>query len=133
MARRLETATAEVDCWEDPEVDFDGSVTLVPSLESDGTIKVTADAGVFTADDPCCGDVDPADIAAVVEGDSRSVGNLPTDFSGVGQLALTVDSCDISTAGIVIHGGMTVLTTSQLSAGMTKRRSFWHLEPAGGG
>ena len=126
-------ATASVDCWADPDVDFEGPVTLVPSLDPDGTIKVTADAGTFTADDPCCADVDPQDIADVIEGDSRPIGNLPTNFSGVGQLALTVDACDISTAGIVIHGGLTVVTNSQLHAGAKQRRAYWFTEPAGGG
>ena len=78
-------------------------------------------------------DVDPQDIADVIEGDSRPVGNLPTNFSGVGQLTLTVDACDISTAGIVIHGGLAVVTNSQLHAGAKQRRAYWFTEPAGGG
>jgi len=127
------TATASVDCWADPEVDFSGPVTLVPALDPDGTITVTADAGTFTADDPCCADVDPQDIADVIEGDSRAVGRMPTDFSGVGQLTLTVDACDISRAGIVIHGGLAVVTNRQLHAGAARRRAYWFTEPAAGG
>ena len=126
-------ATAEVDCWADPEVNFAGPVTLKPSLEPDGTIKVSADAGTFTADDPCCADVDPQDIADVIEGDSRAIGNLPTNFAGVGQLNLSVDACDIHLAGIVIHGGVTVTTTRQMHAGAKQRRAYWFTEPAGGG
>jgi hypothetical protein len=127
------TAEASVDCWDDPEVDFEGSVTLNPSIDPAGAISIKADAGTFTADDPCCADVDPQDIADVIEEGSQVVGNMPTDFGTIGKFAWTADSCDISTAGIVIHGGVTITTTSQSSAGMTKRRSFWHMEPSGGG
>jgi hypothetical protein len=124
-------ATAEVDCWEDPEVEFWGPIDLVPSLDPDGTIKVRPDAGSFGADDPCCGDVDPAQIASVIEAEEQRVATMPTNFTKVGQLVMTLTEVDISRAGIVIHGTMDVLTVRAMNVGKTRRAAYWAMEPAG--
>lgn len=126
-------ATAEVDCWADPEVAFWGPIDLTPTLEPDGTIKVKPDAGSFGADDPCCGDVDPAQIAEVVESDEQKVATMPMNFTSVGTLAMTLTEVDISKAGIVIHGTMAVVTTSAMNVGKTRKAAYWMMEPAGGG
>lgn len=125
-------ATAEVDCWADPEVEFWGPIDLDPSLDSDGTIKVKPHAGSFDADDPCCGDVDPAQIASVIEAEEQRVATMPTSFTKVGQLLLTLTEVDISRAGIVIHGTMDVVTLRAMNVGKTRRAAYWAMEPAGG-
>jgi hypothetical protein len=127
-------ATAEVDCWADAEVNFWGPVTLKPRMDPDGTLFVSADAGGFGADDPCCADVDPADIAAEIEGDERQIAKLPPTFTDVGTLKLTANECVIFKAGIIIHGGLELLTNQALAAsGVEKKAAHWLNERAGGG
>jgi hypothetical protein len=122
-----------VDCWSDPNVVFSGPVFLDPSMNVDGELVFTADAGGFTADDPCCGDVDPADIEELIEGEESTPVKLPTDFTNVGRISMTVTEALISAAGIVVHGTLTVTTTSAASSSKKKKMAYWFSEMAGGG
>lgn len=122
-----------VDCWPDPDVSFWGPVTLVPGQNTDGKIFFTADAGGFDADDPCCGDVDPADIEALIEGEQSTPIALPRNFTDVGELNLGITDAVISSAGIVIHGTLDVLTLRAMHAASTRRTIYWFYEMAGGG
>ncbi len=122
-----------VDCWPDPDVSFWGPIFLVPATESDGTVTFTADAGEFGADDPCCGDVNPADIANLIEGEKSLPIALPRDFSGVGEIDMTVAEVEIFAAGIVIFGNTTFLTNHSLSTEALRKTLYWFFEQAGGG
>lgn|GEM_PF-6319997 len=122
-----------VDCWPDPNVEFQGPVFLTPSLDPDNKLVFTAHAGGFTADDPCCGDVNPADIAALIEGEQSTPVKMPTNFTGVGTLTLGVTDAVISAAGVVVHGTLTVATTSALHASAIRKTLYWFNEMAGGG
>ena len=126
-------ATAEVDCWEDAEVNFWGAVFLKPRMDADGTLFVSADAGGFGADDPCCADVDPDDIAAEIEGDEERIAKLPPKFTNIGDLKMTADECVISKAGIIIHGSLELATNQALNASALEKTLYWFNEPAGGG
>jgi hypothetical protein len=123
-----------VDCWFDPDIDFWGPVFLVPEMDADGRIVFRADAGGFGADDPCCADVDPAQIAALIEGEQSAPVLLPRNFSGVGELSLGVTGAEIFAAGVVVQGTLDVLTTHALKAsGVGRKMRFWASEPAAGG
>ncbi len=122
-----------VDCWSDPNVAFEGPVFLIPNMSTNGDLIFEADAGGFSADDPCCGDVDPADIEELIEGEESTPVRLPTDFTDVGRISMTVTEAEISAAGIVIHGGLTVTTNSQAAAAAKRKTAYWFSEMAGGG
>jgi hypothetical protein len=127
------TATVDVDCWDSPEVDFSGPVYLVPHINPNEEIYFTADAGDFTADEPCCSDVGDDDIEALIEGEESVPIKLPSNFMGVGELNLTVSEARIYSTGIVILGSLSVITLSALHAGETRKTSYWFNEMAGGG
>jgi hypothetical protein len=127
------TAEVHVDCWADPDVDFSGPIYLAPQMDADGKIVFTADAGQFGADDPCCADVDPAKIAALIQGKQSAPVALPKNFSGVGELTLGVTRADIFAAGVVVQGTLDVVTTHELQASGLRRGGFWANEPAAGG
>ena len=122
-----------VDCWPDPNVAFEGPVFLSPSMDVDGKLVFTAHAGGFTADDPCCGDVNPADIAALIEGDQSTPVKMPTDFANIWHATLGVTDAVISSAGVVVHGTLTVVTSSALHASAIRKTLYWFNEMAGGG
>jgi hypothetical protein len=122
----------EVDCWFDPNIDFEGPIFLDPSMDGDGNLLFTARAGGFTADDPCCADVDPADIADLIEGEQSTPVKMPTNFANVGELTLGVTSAVISSAGIVVHGTLVVVTSSELHASAVRKTLIWFNEMAGG-
>ncbi len=122
-----------VDCWDDPFVDFWGPVYLVPSMDSEGRIVFTADAGEFDADDPCCNDVPASDIAALIEGKRSSPIALPRNFSGVGQLELAVTQAEVFAAGVVVQGTLALVPNSTLHASALWRTLYWFYEQAGGG
>jgi hypothetical protein len=59
---------------------------------------------------------------------------MPKDFSGVGELDLSFTEADIFAAGIVVHGGLTVVTSHALHTSSLRRAlAFWIGEQAGGG
>jgi hypothetical protein len=127
-------AEVHVDCWADPDIEFWGPVFLSPHEDIDEQLFFTADVGNFGADDPCCADVDPGQIAALVQGQESERIPMPKDFSGVGELDLTFTEADIFAAGIVVHGGLTVVTAHALHASSLRRAlAFWIGEQAGGG
>lgn len=127
------TSHVSVDCWDDPDVDFWGPVYLIPETRPDGTLVFIADAGDFGADDPCCADVDPGDIAELIEGEQSTPVAFPTGFVGVGQVTWSVNDAEISRDGIVIHGSIQVTTLSSLHAAATRKTLYWYTEMAGGG
>lgn len=122
-----------VDCWADPNIVFEGPVFLIPNMDIGGNLVFKADAGGFTADDPCCGDVDPADIEALIEGEESTPVTMPTSFTNVGRLTLGVTNAVISSAGVVVHGTLTVTTNSALHASASRKTLYWFNEMAGGG
>jgi len=123
----------EVDCWFDPNIEFEGPIFLDPSMDGDGNLLFTARAGGFTADDPCCADVDPADIADLISGEQSTPVKMPTNFTNVGELTLGVTNAVISSAGIVVHGTLVVVTSSELHASAVRKTLIWFNEMAGGG
>lgn len=125
--------TVHVDCWADPDIAFWGPITLIPLMAADGKLAFQADAGDFGADDPCCADVDPAQIAALIEGEQSAPIGLPRNFAGVGELQLGVDRADIFAAGVVVHGTFDVLTNLSLHASALRETLYWFNEQAGGG
>lgn len=122
-----------VDCWADPNVVFEGPVFLTPTTNVNGELIFEADAGGFTADDPCCGDVDPADIETLIEGEQSTPVKLPTDFTNIGRVTMTATEAEIFAAGIVVHGTLAVTTNSQASAAKKRKMAYWFSEMAGGG
>ncbi|MEM1177719.1 MAG: hypothetical protein AAGM22_05210 [Acidobacteriota bacterium] len=126
-------ADVEIDCWPDAGVDFWGPVYLAPRHQPDG-LYFDATTGEFGAeDDTSCEDVDPNDVAALI--DSERFGpfdGLPTEFGGVGAVDLEVMTVDIFAAGMVLHGSFALTTLTQLSAGLAERRTFWAHEGAAG-
>jgi hypothetical protein len=121
-----------VDCWPDPDVAFWGPVFLDPSMDIDRKIIFTSRAGGFDADDPCCGDVDPADIQRLIEGEQSTPIALPQDFTDVGELTLGVNEAKIFAAGIIVHGTLLVTTSSEIYASRTRRTLYWDHDSAGG-
>jgi hypothetical protein len=125
------TTEVHVDCWPDPEVDFWGPIFLDPELV-DGQLIFTANAGEFGGDDPCCGDVDPAQLADLITGTQSTPVRFPQNFSGVGEYNLTVDSADIFKSGVVIHGSLAVITNHALHAAALLRTLYWFNDRLGG-
>lgn len=127
-------ATVHIDCWPDAHINFSGPLTLTPEMLPDGGIKFHAHAGGFTADDPKCASVDPAQIGALIEADDYpAITGLPSNFTGVGRINITVNATDIFRAGIVIKGDLAVITTHALKASEIQHSTYWDTEPAGGG
>lgn len=128
-------ADVAIDCWPDAGVEFWGPVFLTPVNELDGAVSFDADTGEFGAeDDTSCEDVNPDDIAALIDDQSFRYQRLPTEFGGVGTLQLTVDQVEIFAAGMRLFGGLAITTLSTLGAGSKRRkRAFWGHEAAAGG
>ena len=123
-----------MDCWPDPTIHFSGPVFLDPHTNPDGKLFLTARAGNFDADKPCCGEVDPDTIKQLVAGQESERFAIPTGFSGVGQLTLTFTAARIFAAGIVVDGSLSVITTHALNAaGVRSSADWWFGEQAGGG
>ncbi|HEY3381250.1 MAG TPA: hypothetical protein VGK32_05740 [Vicinamibacterales bacterium] len=126
-------ATVHIQCWPDAHINFSGPLTLTPEMQPDGGIKFHAHAGGFTADDPKCASVDPGQIAALIEADDYPpITGLPSNFTGVGRITITVNATDIFRAGIVIKGDLAVITTHTLQASDIQHSTYWDNEPAGG-
>lgn len=121
-----------VDCWPDPNITFSGPVFLTPQMNPDGTVIFTAQAGNFSSSDACCANMDPAKIAELIQGKQSTPIVLPTDFSGVGKLALSVTTADIFAAGIVINGTFTITTNSILNMDAIRKTLVWYMDTAGG-
>ncbi|HBI22418.1 MAG TPA: hypothetical protein DDY37_07555 [Legionella sp.] len=121
-----------VDCWPDPNLSFSGPIFLTPQMNPDGTVVFTAQAGNFTSSDACCAHLDPSQIAALISGTQSTPFVLPSNFSGVGTLNLTVTTADIFAAGIVINGDFTVTTNSLLNKSQKLETTIWFFDSAGG-
>jgi hypothetical protein len=127
-------ATVHIDCLPDAHINFSGPLTITPNPQPDGSVKFHPVAGKFTADDPCCASVDPAQIGQIIEADDYPpIAGLPKNFSGVGVIAITINTADIFAAGIVLHGDLSVTTTHSLEANVIQHNMYWHNEPPGGG
>jgi hypothetical protein len=123
-----------VDCWPDPDVHFWGPIFLKVEKKQDGTLVFTADAGGFDADNPCCGDVDPAQIAQLIQGEQSAPIALPNSYTGVGEINLNVaEDADIFKAGVVVDGTLDVVTTHALQGQTIRRAIYWATEPSSGG
>lgn len=128
------SADVSVDCWPDPTIHFSGPVFLDPHTDPDGKLFLTARAGNFDADKPCCGNVDPDTIKNLVAGQESDRFAIPSGFSGVGELTLTFTAARIFAAGLVVDGTLAVLTTHALNAaGVRSSADWWFGEQAGGG
>lgn len=114
-----------VDCWPDPEIEFEGPIFLVPQTAPDGHVVFSADAGDFSADDPCCADVDPGQIAALIEGDQSAPIALPSHFSGVGEMQLTLSEAEIFADSVVVHGSLAITTLHAAHRQALRRTLFW--------
>lgn len=121
-----------VDCWPDPNISFSGPIFLTPQMTPDGNVIFSAEAGNFTSSDACCASLDPSQIAALISGTQSTPFVLPSNFSGVGTLTLSVTTADIFAAGIVVNGDFSVTTNSILHKSETLKTSIWFFESAGG-
>ena len=121
-----------VDCWPDPNITFSGPIFLTPQTNPDGMVVFTAQAGNFDSSDACCANMDPAKIAALIQGKQSTPISLPTDFSGVGKLTLAVTSADIFAAGIVVNGTFNITTNHSLHKDALRKTLAWYLDTAGG-
>jgi hypothetical protein len=121
-----------VDCWFDPTIAFWGPIYLNPIKNPDQTVAFTADAGSFGADDPCCADVDPAQIADLIEGTQSTTFALPSNFSGVGTLQIEITSAEIFAAGIIVHGTFDVMTNLETHTNSLEKTLYWFSDRAGG-
>jgi hypothetical protein len=121
-----------IDCWPDPNLTFSGPIFLIPQMNPDGNVIFRAQAGNFTSSDACCSHLDPSQIAALISGVQSTPFVLPSNFSGVGTLTLSVTTADIFAAGIVVNGDFTVTTNSLLQKGQTLETSIWFFDSAGG-
>lgn len=117
--------TVHIACWPDPDISFHGPVFLTPVMNTDGTVVFTAQAGNFDADQPCCAHVSPAEIAALISGSQSTPVKLPQDFSGVGQLNLSLTSADIFADGIVVNGSFGITTMNVLHRNAIQKTLFW--------
>lgn len=127
-------ATVHIDCWPDAHINFSGPITITPETQADGSVRFHPHAGQFTADDPCCASVDPAQIGQLIEQDDYPpIAGLPSNFTGVGMIQITANAADIFAAGIVVRGDLAVATTHSLEANVIQHNMFWHNEPPGGG
>lgn len=121
-----------IDCWPDPNLTFSGPIFLTPQMNPDGNVIFTAQAGDFTSSDACCSHLDPSQIAALISGVQSTPFVLPSNFSGVGTLTLSVTTADIFAAGIVVKGDFTVTTNTLLQKGQTLETTIWFFDSAGG-
>ena len=121
-----------IDCWPDPNISFSGPIFLTPQMTPDGNVVFTAQAGNFTSSDACCAHLDPSQIAALISGTQSTPFVLPSNFSGVGKLSLTVTTADIFAAGIVVSGDFSVTTNSLLHKDQTLETTIWFFDTAGG-
>ncbi|MEO1366592.1 MAG: hypothetical protein AAFX50_05410 [Acidobacteriota bacterium] len=126
-------ADVEIDCWPDAGVDFWGPVFLSPRHELDG-LHFDATTGEFGAtDDTSCEDVDPDDVAALIESERFGpFSGLPTEFGGLGTVDLQVTSVEIFADGMRLDGTFALTTLSMMSIGSSRRRTFWAHEGAAG-
>lgn len=120
-----------VSCWPDPNITFSGPVFLTPQTNPDGTVVFTAQAGNFDSSDACCANLNPQQIAALIQGKQSTPIALPSDFSGVGKLQLAVTTADIFAAGIVINGTFNITTNSILNMQAIRKTLIWYMESAG--
>ena len=127
-------ATVHLSCWPDAHINFSGPITLTPDVQN-GEIKFHAHAGQFTADDPCCGSVDPKAIASFIEGQQNypPITGLPSNFGGVGEIDIVLTDVDIFAAGIVLRGTLSVITTHSLQANVIQHSVYWRSDRSGGG
>jgi len=114
-----------VDCWADPDVAFSGAIFLQAKKQGSSEIIFEAQAGAFTADDPCCADVDPATIANLISGEQSAPFEVPTRFGSVGQIDWTPGGTEIAAAGLVVHCDATVTATSSLPDGPGGSDPYW--------
>ncbi len=127
-------ADVSVDCWPDPTIHFSGPVFLDPHTDTDEKLFLTARAGDFDADKPCCGSVDPNQIKQLVAGQQSERFAIPRHFSGVGEMTLDFTLARIFAAGIVVEGTLAVATAHSLhAAGIRSSADWWFGEQAGGG
>jgi hypothetical protein len=121
-----------VDCWPDPNISFSGPIFLNPQMNTDGSVVFTAEAGNFTASDACCSHLSPSQISALISGTQSTPFVLPSNFSGVGTLALSVNRADIFAAGIVVNGDFNVTTNHLIYQSQTLETTLWFFDNAGG-
>lgn len=124
--------TVHVDCWADPDIAFEGDISLVAEKVDDAQLQFKAQAGTFTADDACCADVDPATIANLISGQQSSPFEVPTQFGQVAHIDWTAGAVDISQSGLVVHCGATITSASQAAAsGGSADAPYWRNERPG--
>ena len=121
-----------VDCWPDPNITFSGPIFLTPATNPDGKVVFTAQAGNFDSSDACCANLNPAQIAALIQGKQSTPIALPSNFSGIGKLTLAVTSADIFAAGIVVNGSFNITTNTLLHMQDIRATLPWYLDSAGG-
>jgi hypothetical protein len=69
----------------------------------------------------------------IEQDDYPPIAGLPKNFTGVGQIDITINTVEIFALGIVLHGDLSVVTTHSLSANVIQHNMYWHGERAGGG
>jgi hypothetical protein len=129
------TATAHVGgCVGDVDADYHGPLMLDPVTNADGTIGFTVRAGTFGGNAEAKDKkdhFDPDQIAAFIATWNFDLPNIPGEFVGVGRFVLNIDRVNISRAGIVLRGDVTLLLLSMMMFSRTFPTSlYWALERA---
>ena len=124
-------------CVGDVGADYSGPIMLDPVVNADQSIGFSVRAGEFGGDADVKDkkdEFDPDKVAEFIEGWDFSFPTIPTEFEGVGTLTLNIDTSEISQAGIVLRGGVSIQLLNMIVMGMMHQGSaFWDQEGAGGG
>jgi hypothetical protein len=124
-------------CVGDVGADYSGPIMLDPVVNPDQSIGFSVRAGEFGGDADVKDkkdDFDPDKVAEFIEGWDFSFPTIPTVFDGVGTLTLSIDTSEISQAGIVLRGGVSIQLLNMIAMGLMHRGSaFWAQEGAGSG
>lgn len=124
-------------CVGDVGADYSGPIMLDPVVKEDQSIGFSVRAGEFGGDADVKDkkdDFDPARVAEFIQGWDFSFPTVPTVFEGVGTLTLNIDTSEISKAGIVLRGGVSIQLLNMILMGMMHQGSgLWDQEGAGGG
>ena len=128
-------AEVHIDCWPDPDVDFDGPVFLdsTTGVDADGncTFNIDARPGDFDVDQSCCSciinwlipivgpimhfvientveDVGGELIDDYVEGQARHMNAIPPVVNGIAEIIPCLTDALLQSGGLILPGTMTV-------------------------
>jgi len=128
-------AKVHIDCWPDPDVEFDGPVFLDTTTGTDDegncTFHIEADPGDFDIDQSCCSciinwlipvvgpivhfvientveDVGGELIDDYVEGQERHINAIPPVVNGIAEIIPCLSDALLQSGGMILPGTMTI-------------------------